>query len=197
LNPNTPNLNRLILHLLVLACWSYLIHQPAHAGAWAQPRGHAYAKVSGIFYHAEDVYNAMGQRQEMGINDDEFAGQQMFLYLEYGLRDRLTLVTQMRAGALTDEDAFVRMKTTGIGDLEAGLKYRLVDQPAVVAPMLSLKIPTGYNAWYDPALGTGKVDVEARLLVSRSFYPLPVYAGLDDRLSAARRSVLESMVMVS
>lgn len=153
--------------------------QPADAGAWAQPRGHAYAKVSGIFYHAEDVYNDMGRRQEMGINDDEFTGRQMFIYLEYGLRDRLTLVTQARAGALTDEDAFVRMQTTGIGDLEAGLKYQLVDQPAVVALMVSLKIPTGYDAGYDPALGTGKVDAETRLLVSRSFYPLPVYAGLD------------------
>ena len=121
----------------------------------------------------------MGRRSEMGINDDQFDGRQMFLYVEYGLRERLTLVTQVNVGVLTDEDAFVRMETTGIGDLDVGLKYQLVDSPLVVSPMLSLKIPTGYDDAYDPALGTGKLDAEGQLLVSRSLYPLPLYAGVE------------------
>lgn len=60
------------------------------AGAWAQPKGHMYAKVSGIFYAAEDIYNDMGQRQQMGLNDDKFSSQQMFVYLEYGLLEALS-----------------------------------------------------------------------------------------------------------
>jgi hypothetical protein len=135
---------------------SLLIARPVTGAAWAQPAGHTYAKISGIFYNADEIYNDMGRRSQMGINHDEFDGRQMFLYVEYGLRERLTLVTQVNAGVLTDEDDFVRMQTTGIGDLDLGLKYQLVDRPLVVSPMLSIKIPTGYNAEYNPALGTGK-----------------------------------------
>ena len=164
---------------LMAAILSLLIARPVTAAAWAQPAGHTYAKISGIFYNADEIYNDMGRRSQMGIDDDEFDGRQMFLYVEYGLRERLTLVTQVNAGVLTDEDNFVRMETTGIGDLDLGLKYQLVDNPFVLSPMLSIKIPTGYNEDYNPALGTGKFDVSGQLLVSRSLYPLPLYAGVQ------------------
>ena len=38
----------------------------AHAGAWSQPQGVTYAKVSSIFYVADEIYNDMGDRQKMG-----------------------------------------------------------------------------------------------------------------------------------
>lgn len=95
------------------------------------------------------------------------------------LLERLSLVSQVSVGVLADEDAFVRMETMGIGDVDVGVKYQLVDQPAVLAPMLSVKIPSGYDEAFEPALGTGKTDLEARMLVSKSLYPLPLYVGLD------------------
>lgn len=166
-----------------LLMWTIVIGLAAssrvHAGAWAQPPGHMYAKVSGIYYAADEVYNDMGRRQQMGINRDKFNSRQMFAYLEYGLRDRWTLVTQASAGVLTEVDTFVRMETTGIGDIDVGLKYQWVDKPVVLAPMLSVKIPTGYDAAFEPALGTGKLDVEARLVASKSLYPVPLYVGVD------------------
>lgn len=153
--------------------------QAARAGAWAQAPGHFYAKLSGISYSADEVYNDMGVKQAMGMDDDTFDGRQAFLYVEYGLRERLTLVSQFSAGVLTDEDRLVRNETTGTGDLDLGLKYQAIDDPLVVAPQLSLKIPSGYDADHEPAMGTGDIDLEARVLVSKSLYPAPVYAGLD------------------
>ena len=149
------------------------------AGAWAQEPGHLYAKVSGIAYDADEVFNDMGDRSAMGLNDNTFAGRQMFLYVEYGLRPKLTVISQVSAGVLTSEDDFVRSRTTGLADVELGVKYQWLDKPVVVAPMLSVKLPTGYDADYDPALGTGKPDAEARLLVSKSLYPMPLYLSAE------------------
>ncbi len=145
------------------------------AGAWSQEPGSYYAKVSGLFYHSQDVFNDMGKRAPMGMDGEEFRAAQSFLYVEYGLRKKLTLVGATSAGRLVGEDQFVESRTWGIGDVELGLKYQLTEKRLVVSPQIMLKIPSGYNADFVPALGTGKFDVEARLLLSRSLYPLPLY----------------------
>lgn len=145
------------------------------AGAWSQAPGSYYAKVSGLFYRSEDVFNDMGKRAPMGMDGEAFRAAQSFLYLEYGLRERLTLVGTTNAGRLVGEDQFIESTTWGIGDVELGLKYQLTQKNLIVSPQWVLKIPTGYNADYSPAMGTGKFDAEARLLLSRSLYPLPVY----------------------
>lgn len=115
----------------------------------------------------------------MGMDANSFDGRQAFFYVEYGLLERLTLVSQVNFGVLTDEDRFARSETTGLGDWEIGAKYQAIDGPVVVAPQVLVKLPTGYHTDYVPPLGTGEVDLEARLLVSRSLYPRPVYVGID------------------
>jgi hypothetical protein len=145
------------------------------AGAWSRAAGSYYAKVSGLLYHSEDFFNDMGRRAPMGMDGERFRAGQSFLYLEYGLRDRLTLVSSLSAGRLVSEDQFVESTTWGVGDVEVGIKYQLSEEVLVVAPQFTLKVPSGYNADFDPSMGTGEIDAEARLLVSRSLYPLPVY----------------------
>ena len=149
------------------------------AGAWSQARGSYYAKLSGIFYRSDEVFNDMGDRTTMGMDDDSFAGDQSFFYLEYGLLERLTLVGQTSVGSLTAENRFLRRKTRGVGDVDLGVKYQLVDRPLVLSPQVEVKIPTGYHAEYDPALGTGKADLEFRLLAARSLYPWPFYLSAE------------------
>ena len=156
-----------------------LVAGPVWAGAWSQAKGHYYAKSSGIFYRTDHVFDEMGKRRPLGMDHDRFESAQGFLYLEYGLRDRLTLLTQASGGQLKAQNDLLRKETAGIGDLELGLKYQLVDRPVVLSPYLSLKLPTGYHQAYDPPLGTGKVDLEARLLLGRSLFPLPLYLGAE------------------
>jgi hypothetical protein len=172
-------LTGLALSGLVLVSFLYHSAHAAEAGAWAQPRGLYYAKVSSAFYAADEIYNDIGRRQSMGLDNDEFRGQQIFLYFEYGLLERLTLDTQARAGVLTAESSAVRRQTSGIGDVEVGLKYQLADRPFVLASMISGKLPTGYDARHRPALGAGKADGEVRLIASRSFFPQQVYIGTE------------------
>ena len=164
---------------LLCAALLTLSPQNADAGAWSQPRGHLYAKLSGISYSSDEIFDAMGKRAAMGIDDDRFDAEQTFLYLEYGLLDRLTLVAKTSAGRLVAENDLVEMTTRGIGDADLGIKYQLVDKPLVLAPSLSLKLPTGYHKEYDPALGPGEIDLELRLLAARSLYPWPLYLGAE------------------
>ena len=151
----------------------------AGAGAWSQARGSYYTKLSGIFYRSDEVFNDMGDRAAMGMDDDRFEGNQSFFYLEYGLLEHLTLVGQASMGSLTAENRLLRMKTRGVGDVDFGVKYQLVERPLVFAPQVKVKMPTGYHAEYDPALGTGKADLEFRLLAARSLHPWPFYLGAE------------------
>ena len=170
--------------LAVAAMWTWIAWAaappaPAAAGAWAQPAGGYYAKASGIRYGAEEVYNDMGRRAGMGMDGERFDSVQSFLYVEYGLRPRLTLVSQFGAGRLTSENRMVRRERTATGDLEVWLKYQTLDDPVVVSPMVGVKAPIGYEEGGDPPVGTGDFDAEARLLLARSLYPLPAYVGLE------------------
>ncbi|MFT5086705.1 MAG: hypothetical protein ACI8PG_001054, partial [Planctomycetota bacterium] len=121
------------------------------AGAWSRAPGSYYAKVSGLLYHSEDVFNDMGRRAPMGMDGERFRAGQSFLYLEYGLRDGLTLVSSLSAGRLVSEDQFVESTTWGVGDVEVGIKYQLSEEVLVVAPQFTLKVPSGYNADFDPS----------------------------------------------
>ncbi|MCE2450968.1 MAG: hypothetical protein J4F35_22235 [Candidatus Latescibacteria bacterium] len=69
---------------LLALCWA----GESWAGAWSQPRGGYYAKLSGIHYSTAEVFNDMGQRAAMGMDDNQFRARQVLAYGEYGLRER-------------------------------------------------------------------------------------------------------------
>ena len=151
----------------------------ASAGAWAQPQGQYYAKVSTILYASDEVYNDMGDRAAMGMDGEEFTSRQAFAYIEYGLLPKLSLVGQTSLGRLEARSDFTEQITEGLGDLELGLKYQVLERPLAVAAQLKTKLPTGYHDEYMPPLGTGSADLEMRLLGGMSLYPLPMYAGVE------------------
>jgi hypothetical protein len=165
--------------MLFIAGIAFFFKMEVWAGAWSQEQGHFYLKFSGLLYASDEFYDDMGQKRPMGMDDDRFESGKAFLYLEYGLMKRLTVITQLQQGVITSENKLMRSRTMGVGDFDFGVKYQVMDTPLVLAPFVAVKIPTGYHNNYDPALGTGKVDVETRLLIARSFYPWPVYIGVD------------------
>ncbi len=165
----------------ISACSICLVssHTPSFAGAWSQQKGHYYAKFSGIYYTSDERYNDMGRRDELGQDDDEFRSTQGFLYVEYGVADRLTTVAQFQGGRLVNENALIRQTTVGTGDVDLGLKYQWIDAPVVLAPFVTAKIPGGYDQKYEPPLGTGDADLEFRVLAAKSFHPWPLYMGAE------------------
>jgi len=155
-----------------------LLPHRVDAGAWAQTKGQYYAKLSTISYSADEHYTTDGKREPLAAGDS-FDADQVFLYVEYGAMDRLTVVGEGNWGELVSRTSQERHSTQGIGDLGIGAKYQWLDAPVVLAPYVKWKIPTGYDADDDPSLGTGDMDLEFRLLASRSLYPAPVYVGAE------------------
>ena len=155
----------------------------ARAGAWACPKGRSFAKLSTIHYRSDEVFGGTGDREPISIYGSEFRANQGFIYFEYGLLERLTLVTQLNGASLKSESNIrhnvLRLTTNGVGDVVLGAKYQLVSKPIVLSPFVSVKIPTSYDDDLNPALGTGDADGEFRLLAARSFFPLPLYIGAE------------------
>lgn len=86
-------IQKMSLLWLAAASLASAIPQPASAGAWAQPKGHLYTKLSSVFYRSDEVFDDAGHRQPTTIYGADFRADQGFLYVEYGLLERLTVIT--------------------------------------------------------------------------------------------------------
>lgn len=152
----------------------------AFAGAWAQPENTIYAKLSYAKSSATRQYKGSGGKQPL-LTDDipgSFDGDSVGLYVEYGLLPKLTVfgTTQVMSSEL-DSD-IERAEVRGLGDVLVGARYQVLDAPLVLAVSSSFKAPTGYapdHGLLRPTLGNGVPEADLRLLVGKSFYPVPMY----------------------
>lgn len=147
------------------------ILQPSlFAGAWAQPKGHYYTKLTLIYSKADGLY---------GINfPAEFSDYSLYFYGEYGLLDRTTVIFNLPSIKRSINEAnSVQGKTTGFlaGDFEIQAKYQFLDKPLVASALIGTKIPTIYKVEDFPPLGNGETDFDAKLLLGASLYPIPAY----------------------
>lgn len=152
----------------------------AHAGAWPQKQGHLYNRLSINYFHADRDFDGDGERTGMADNG-EFTDYNLSNYLEYGLLDPLTGVASLTYKRIRNDNDQRRDTTWGVGDIDVGLRHRLVENNlGVFAAQGLVKIPEAYDEDDDLPLGNGQYDLEARLLYGRSLYPLlPGYAGIE------------------
>ncbi|MCY3761060.1 MAG: hypothetical protein OXH50_07400 [Gemmatimonadetes bacterium] len=165
-----------------------------HAGAWTQPPGGLYLKVAGLSFRSGEFLNAEGERlaRQEKPSTEELTDRNATVYLEYGVRERLTLVASLPYKRLVHKKTEVRHfesldttitriypdeKESGFADLEMRLRWRLLEDPAVVSVTLGGKLPLGYEMQEESnvPLGTAEIDGDTRLLVGKSLYPLPGY----------------------
>lgn len=140
------------------------------AGAWAQPKGHYYTKLTFIYSKADGLY---------GINfPAKFDDYSLYFYGEYGLFDRTTIILNLPSVKRSiNETNTVRGTTTGFlaGDFELQVKYQFLDRPIVASALIGTKVPATYKVEDFPPLGNGKTDFDAKLLLGASLYPIPAY----------------------
>ncbi|MFZ5670589.1 MAG: hypothetical protein ACOY4K_13950 [Pseudomonadota bacterium] len=134
----------------------------ARAGAWPLEPGETLAIVKYERSTADQAFDADGLLAPMPAREDE----QVSLYVERGLTGRLTL--QARAGWTQGADPFVAYE--GRGPVELGLRYAVWEGERSVASLYlgGALAGEGRNAGY-AAPGAGEGDLEARLLLGRSF----------------------------
>ncbi len=150
------------------------------AGAWTMPEGKLYSKFSLNYYSAEEDFDEDGDRVDFDQHGD-FYDVNASVYLEYGLTERLTLVTNLSYKYLEYENDAMTSESFGIGDIDVAAKYLLYQRPgSAVSIQGLLKVPESYDETDDVPLGNGQYDVEFRLLYGQSLYPvIPCYFNLE------------------
>lgn len=158
----------------------------SRAQAWPQGLDQSYVKLSHGRSTAAEQYTFDGSLKPYADNveGNAFFDRSFYLYMEYGVRENLTVVAMLPYKYLRVVDAAFAYETGGIGSVMAGVRVGLKPVLGWTAPRqalalnLLLTLPTGYTRNYAPAIGAGQADAQATLAWGLSLYPLPGYAQL-------------------
>ncbi|MBT3344714.1 MAG: hypothetical protein HN712_27975 [Gemmatimonadetes bacterium] len=157
------------------------------AGAWTQAQGHGYYEISAAMLRGDDYRDREGHPTQIPTLAEYTLG----AYVEYGLRDDLTLVAYLpmfkritlneQLGRESDFVYFGGDAVHGIADAELGLRYRLLDSDVgVLSAALRLGLPIGDDTQTNGLLtGDGEFNQQVALLFGRSLYPWPGHLGLE------------------
>lgn len=155
----------------------------ARAGAWTQPPGHLYARVTFAGIDSRSRFDSEGE--PIGLEEPnstrrgtEYQSREIRSYGEYGLTEGFTIygslplkrvrIVEPLAVSTTLVQPEVVHETTGLGDLSFGGRFRIRSGPGPVSIAGEVKLPTGYATTDNPALGNGYVDATLRGLIGAS-----------------------------
>lgn len=154
-----------------------------HAGGWPQEKGKAYIQLTYGSSSSNTVYKFDGETKyptDNGgytVRDFPLADRGLFLYLEYGLTEDLTLIADAAFKRSIIHTPIERRETEGLADVGLSARYRLLKaDPHVLSARLSLTMPTGYSRDLTPPLGNGIPTLSLGVEYGISLYPIPAYA---------------------
>jgi hypothetical protein len=166
---------------VVAAALTAALADAGQAGPWTREKGGYYSRFSASYLYTRSEFDAGGKEVPILtgnplVQSAAYRDVSLSSYVEYGLRDRLTLVVSLPFKILTSQrtelstDATilreVDVTNAGLADLWTGVRYALIRGRYPVAVEGSVKAPLGYDRTPDnggPALGTGYADAELAL----------------------------------
>jgi len=151
------------------------------AGAWTAKQNTFYDKLAFNYYYSDRTFDKDGH-SEATPNSGTFRDYNVSNYFEYGLLDNLTVINSLTYKWLENDNDLSKSEGHGIGDVDLGLRYRLLNSEkiGIVSTQLLVKIPGPYKKDDPLPLGNGQYDLEAKLLYGRSLYPLiPGYFNVE------------------
>lgn len=154
------------------------------AQAWTQGKGSSYSKLSYGAASASEQFSFDGSVKPYADNVEDYAffDRSLYLYSEYGLTDRYTIVASLPYKRVIIRDAAFRYRVFGIGNLDFGIRRNLNDllgwdnTSNTLSLNLFTTVPLGYHRNYTPSVGAGQLDFGLGLNYGRSFYPAAAYA---------------------
>lgn len=149
-----------------------LFHGQAHAGAWTLEKGAVYNKIAANYFTSDSTFGTGAEGFE------EFTDFTVNYYGEFGLTDKLTLITQIPLRRSENTTAGESVDTFGVGDVDIGLRYNLLNEKWVVSGQFLYKAPFLYDEDEELPLGNGQSDFEFRLQAGRSLFPYG-YVGFE------------------
>ena len=158
------------------------------AGAWTLQSGQFWGKLTYFQQQTEEWYVGKGRRDAPGARarydfDGQYESRAIFFEGLYGVTDRLDLGLQVPYFDQSFANiAFAEPRTdTGLSDIRALAKLRLLANPLVLSLKAGVKVPTGEFKNEDGLIpvGEGQWDFDFVGQVGRSFWPLPLYGNID------------------
>jgi hypothetical protein len=171
----------LLLRSLIAAFLLAASATASFAGAWTARQNAFYEKLSFNYYYSHEFFNSSGSRGG-APNNGKFTDYDICNYFEYGLFDNLTAINSLTYKWLYNDTDQNVTKGYGLGDVDLGLRYKLLDSEkiGIVSMQLLVKIPGTYDKNDPLPLGNGQVDTEIRFLYGRSLYPwIPAYGNVE------------------
>lgn len=153
-------------------------------------QGGVYAKLSVNHYYTNYTFTNGGGLQRLP-RGTTFTDNNITLYLEYGITERLTVIgsvpykwlrsTYNRLITKGDQTKEQRVTThwNGFGDVELGLKYCFLTEPIVSSIQFLHKNTWLYSKDERIPPGNHQDDYELRLLFGKSLWPFPGYCGVE------------------
>jgi len=160
-----------ILKSIPLISLGLLIPSQAFAGAWTAKKGDNYLKGAVNYFETSNRFGP-----EDGF--ENFRNINLNVYWEHGIQDDLTFFATGSLTNLENQSDGVETSNTGVGDIDLGLKYRLIDGPVIVSVQGLFKAPYLYSEDAELPLGNGQEDFEGKVLFGKSFGALG-YGGLE------------------
>ena len=160
-----------IAKTLPLIAFGALLPSQAFAGAWTAKQGDQYLKGAVNYFETSNRFGP-----EDGF--ENFRNINFNVYWEYGIQDDLTFFSTGSLTNLENQADGVETSQTGVGDIELGLRYRLIDGPVIVSVQGLFKAPYLYDDDADLPLGNGQEDFEGKILFGKSFGKYG-YGGLE------------------
>jgi hypothetical protein len=160
-----------ILKNLPIAGFILLLPTPAFAGAWTAEKGTNYLKGAVNYFETSNRFGP-----ENGF--ENFRNTNFNVYWEHGIKDDLTFFATGSFTDLENQSDGVTTSGSGVGDIDLGLKYRLIDGPVIVSVQGLFKAPYLYDDEAELPLGNGQEDYEGKILFGKSFGELG-YGGLE------------------
>lgn len=171
LNKREKFMSRKTIQILAMGLVSIALPTQAFAGAWTAKKGENYLKGAVNYFETSSRFGPEG-------TFENFQNTNFNVYWEHGVRDDLTFFA---TGSLTDIENRadgVETSETGVGDIDVGLRYRLIDGPVIVSVQGLFKAPYLYDEDSELPLGNGQEDFEGKVLFGKSFGDLG-YGGLE------------------
>jgi hypothetical protein len=164
-----------------LAALLLAIAATAWAGPWTRARGTSYTKFAASYLYTTSEYDANGNQVPILtsnplVQSAAYRDVSLSSYVEYGVRDELTLVASLPFKILTSRrtelssdanlEREVDVTNAGLADLWVSVRRALLRSRYPVSVEAGVKAPLGYDRSPDnggPALGTGYPDAEFAL----------------------------------
>ncbi|MBI5185064.1 MAG: hypothetical protein HZA01_04975 [Nitrospinae bacterium] len=158
-----------------------IVFLPAAAlgGAWTERKGRGYNKLAFNYYHSDKNYDTAGNKADAPFNGD-FRDANVSIYADYGITDELTVLLSAFYKSMRYMDDNLTEHTDAFGDPELALKYKLGQYKNLFASFQAgAKFPGLYGKRGPLPSGNHQIDIEPRLLLGVSLYPITGYLNLE------------------